>query len=116
MDAVRAVLESGQLAQGGRVEEFEAAFAAFVGSRFAVATSSGTTALQLAMEGLGIGPGDEVVTVSFTFTASVSAILHAGARPVFIDIEREYLTMDPSQIESAMSPRTRAVPPGYRKG
>ncbi|HEX6654863.1 MAG TPA: DegT/DnrJ/EryC1/StrS family aminotransferase, partial [Candidatus Limnocylindria bacterium] len=111
MDAVRAVMESGQLAQGARVDEFEAAFAAFVGSRHAVATSSGTTALQLVLESLGIGAGDEVLTVSFTFTASVSAILHAGARPTFIDIDRESFTMDPSQIESALTPRTRALLP-----
>jgi len=111
MDAVRAVMESGQLAQGARVDEFEAAFAAYVGARHAVATSSGTTALQLALESLGIGAGDEVLTVSFTFTASVSAILHAGARPAFIDIDRESFTMDPSQIESALTPRTRALLP-----
>jgi dTDP-4-amino-4,6-dideoxygalactose transaminase len=108
---VWSAMEAGQLAQGARVEEFEARFAEFIGARHAVAVSSGTTAIHLALLAAGIGPGDEVITVSFTFTASASAILHAGARPVFIDVDPVSFTMDPSQIEAAITPRTRAVMP-----
>jgi dTDP-4-amino-4,6-dideoxygalactose transaminase len=110
-ELVWSALASGQLAQGERVREFEERFAAFVGVRHAVATSSGTTALHLAMLGLGIGPGDEVITVSFTFIASASSIVHAGARPVFVDIDPETYTMDASQIEAAITPSTRAIMP-----
>jgi dTDP-4-amino-4,6-dideoxygalactose transaminase len=108
---VWSAMEAGQLAQGARVEEFEARFAEFIGADHAVAVSSGTTAIHLALLAAGIGPGDEVITVSFTFTASASGILHAGARPVFIDVDPVSFTMDPSQIEAAITPRTRAVMP-----
>ena len=110
-DSVWSALASGQLAQGARVKEFEERFAAFVGAPHAVATSSGTTALHLALLGLGIGPGDEVITVSFTFTASATPIVHVGARPVFVDVEPDTYTMDPAGLEAAISPRTRAIIP-----
>jgi dTDP-4-amino-4,6-dideoxygalactose transaminase len=108
---VWSAMETGQLAQGARVAEFEERFTAFIGAQHAVAVSSGTTAIHLALLAAGIGEGDEVITVSFTFTASASAILHAGARPVFIDIDPATFTMDPSLIEAAMTPRTRAIMP-----
>ncbi len=108
---VWSAMQAGQLAQGPRVAEFEERFAAFIGAPHAVAVSSGTTAIHLALLAAGIGGGDEVVTVSFTFTASASAILHAGARPVFVDIDPASFTMDPSLIEAALTPRTRAIMP-----
>ena len=108
---VWAAMASGLLAQGPRVREFEERFAALVGAGHAVATSSGTTALHLAMLGYGIGPGDEVVTVPFTFIASANSILYAGARPVFVDVDERDFTMDVGQIEAAITERTRAIMP-----
>ncbi|HVM24923.1 MAG TPA: DegT/DnrJ/EryC1/StrS family aminotransferase [Candidatus Limnocylindrales bacterium] len=104
-------LASGSLAQGPRVREFEEAFARFVGVDHAVATSSGTTALHLALLGHGIGDGDEVVTVPFTFIASVNSILYTGARPVFVDVDARDFTIDVGQVEAAVTPRTRAIMP-----
>jgi dTDP-4-amino-4,6-dideoxygalactose transaminase len=109
--SVWAALESGSLAQGPRVRELEEAFAAFVGVPHAVATSSGSTALQLALLAAGIGADDEVITVSFTFIASATSILHVGARPVFVDVKPDDFTMDPDQIEAAITPRTRGIMP-----
>ncbi len=108
---VWSAMEAGQLAQGPRVAEFEDRFAEFVGAPHAVATSSGTTAIHLALLAAGIGPGDEVITVSFTFTATASPILHVGARPVFIDVDPVSFTMDPLLIEDEITPRTRAIIP-----
>ena len=108
---VWSAMEAGQLAQGPRVAEFEERFAAFIGAQHAIATSSGTTAIHLALLAAEIGEGDEVITVSFTFTASASAVLHAGARPVFIDVDASSFTMDPALIEAALTPRTRAIMP-----
>jgi perosamine synthetase len=108
---VWSALESGQLAQGPRVEQFESEFADYVGSDAAVATSSGTTALQLALMALSIGPGDEVVTVAFTFTATVSPLLHIGATPVFVDVEPSSFTMDVDELDAAITPRSRAILP-----
>ena len=110
-DLVWSAMESGQLAQGERVGSFEAQFASFVGTRHAMATNNGTSALHLAMLGLGIGSGDEVVTVAFTFFASASALVHAGARPVFVDIEPATYTIDVDQVEAAITPRTKAILP-----
>ncbi|HET6379517.1 MAG TPA: DegT/DnrJ/EryC1/StrS family aminotransferase [candidate division Zixibacteria bacterium] len=109
--AVWSALESGSLAQGGRVRELEERFAAFVGVPHAVATSSGTTALHLALLGHGIGPGDEVVTVPFTFIASANSVLYTGARPVFVDVREDDFCMDPELVEAVISPRTRALLP-----
>ncbi|MCV0403135.1 MAG: DegT/DnrJ/EryC1/StrS family aminotransferase [Chloroflexi bacterium] len=104
-------MASGSLAQGPRVREFEEAFAAYIGVEHAVATSSGTTALHLALLGHGIGPGDEVITVSFTFIASANSILYTGARPVLVDISERDYCIDPDLIEAAITPRTRAIMP-----
>ena len=114
--AVLAVLDSGMLAQGPRVAEFEAAFAAFCGVKHAIATSSGTTALHVALLAHGIGPGDEVITTPFTFIASANAVLYAGARPVFVDIDPTTFNLDPAQIEAAITPRTKAILPVHLFG
>jgi dTDP-4-amino-4,6-dideoxygalactose transaminase len=110
-DRVWEAMASGSLAQGPRVREFEEAFAAFIGAGHAVATSSGTTALHLALLGYGIGSGDEVITVPFTFIASANSILYTGARPVFVDIAADDFTMDVGQVEAAVTPRTKAIMP-----
>jgi perosamine synthetase len=104
-------MASGSLAQGPRVREFEEHFASLVGAEHAVATSSGTTALHLALLGYGVGEGDEVITVPFTFIASANSILYTGARPVFVDIDERDFCMDPSQVETAITPRTKAIMP-----
>jgi dTDP-4-amino-4,6-dideoxygalactose transaminase len=108
---VWAALESGGLAQGERVRQLEEAFAAFIGVPHGVATSSGTTALQLALLAAGVVEGDEVVTVPFTFIASATTVLHAGARPVFVDVRESDFCIDPDQVEAAITPRTRAILP-----
>ena len=104
-------MASGSLAQGPRVRAFEEAFASFIGVQHAIAASSGTTALHLALLGHDIGPGDEVVTVPFTFIASANSILYTGARPVLVDVLASDFTMDPDQVEAAITPRTRAIMP-----
>lgn len=104
------VLESGMLAAGRQVRAFERAFATYVGVRAGVATSSGTTALQVALEALGIGQGHAVVTTPFTFVATSNAILHAGARPVFADVDARTFNLDPAAVEEAVrSEPVRAI-------
>jgi dTDP-4-amino-4,6-dideoxygalactose transaminase len=109
--SVWAALESGSLAQGARVRQLEEEFAAFVGVPHAVATSSGTTALHLALLAAGVGEGDEVVTVPFTFIASATSVLYTGARPAFVDVRADDFCIDPDQVEAAITPRTRAIMP-----
>jgi dTDP-4-amino-4,6-dideoxygalactose transaminase len=108
-EAVLAVLRSGQLAQGRVVAEFEERFAEICGVPHAIATTSGTTALHIAMLAHGIGPGDEVITTAFSFVASANAALYVGARPVFADIDPETLNIDPADVEARITPSTRAV-------
>ncbi len=98
-NAVQEVMASGMLAAGARVKEFEERFAEKVGTTQAIATSSGTTALQALMFGLGLGPGDRVLTTPFTFIATTNTILNTGARPVFADIEPRTFNLDPDQAE-----------------
>lgn len=114
--AVLEVLDSGVIAQGPRTKAFEEAFAAMCGVRHAVATSSGTTALHVALLAHGIGPGDEVITTPFTFIASANSILYVGAKPVFVDIDPRTFNMDVNQIEAAITPRTRAIMPVHLFG
>lgn len=114
--AVMAVLESGQLAQGKVVEEFERAFAGWVGVKHAIATSNGTTALHIALLAHGIGEGDEVITSPFTFIASANSILYTGARPVFVDIEPDTYNIDATKIEAAITERTKAIMPVHLYG
>lgn len=107
--AVIEVLASGQLAQGPRVAEFERRFAALVGTKAAIAVSSGTAALWMALLAHGIGPGDEVITTPFSFIASANSILFTGAKPVFVDIEETSFNINPMLIEAAITPRTKAI-------
>jgi dTDP-4-amino-4,6-dideoxygalactose transaminase len=116
MDAAQRVLESGHFVQGREVEEFEEEFAAYCRVEHAIAVNTGTSALHLALLALGVGPGDEVVTVPFTFVATVAAIGYTGARPVFVDVEPQSLTMDPTQLESAINERTKAIVPVHLYG
>jgi perosamine synthetase len=114
--AVLEVLGSGMLAQGPKVRAFEEAFAEMCGVRYAVATSSGTAALHMALLAHGIGPGDEVITTPFTFIASANSILYVEARPIFVDIDPVTFNIDPVQIEAALTPRTRAIMPVHLFG
>ncbi len=111
------VLRSGVLASGPRVVELEQAFARFVGTAHAVATNSGTAALMVALQALGIGPGDEVITSPFTFIASANAILYTGAKPVFVGRAGGRLQPGPRPTGSPRShPRTKAVLPIHLYG
>jgi dTDP-4-amino-4,6-dideoxygalactose transaminase len=113
--ALLAALDSGQLAQGPRVAAFEAAFARYVGVGHAVAVNSGTAALHVALLAHGIGagagssPDDEVIVPAMSFAATANAVLHAGARPAFVDIREDDYGIDVAQVEAAITPRTRAV-------
>ena len=114
--AVLAALRSGRLAQGPRVAEFEEAFAEYVGARHAVAISSGTAALVIALQAHGIGEGDEVLVPAFTFAASANAVLLARARPLLADIREDDFTIDIARAEAAVTSRTRAIVPVHLFG
>ncbi len=117
--AVVEVLKSGMLAQGPKVAEFERNFARFIGTKYAVATSSGTTALHVALLAHGLGPGDEVITSPFTFIATANSILYTGARPVFADIDERTnnaYNIDPEKIEKLINKKTRAIIPVHLYG
>lgn len=116
LDSVAEVLAGPVLTTGDTVAEFETAFARYLGRRHAVAVSSCTAGLQLSLSALGIGPGDEVVTTPMTFVATAGAILQAGARPVFVDVEPDTANLDPAAIEAAITPRTRAIMPVHLYG
>jgi dTDP-4-amino-4,6-dideoxygalactose transaminase len=114
--AVLKVLASGQYVLGEEVASFEREFAAYCGAKHAIAVNTGTSALHLALLAAGVGPGDEVITVPFTFVASVSAICYTGALPVFVDVEPDTLTMDAAKLEAAITPRTKAIMPVHLYG
>ncbi len=114
--AVADVIASGMIVQGRRVAELEERWAAYVGVKHAIAVSNGTVALMCIFAGLGLGPGDEVITVGHTFNATVSSILYTGATPVFVDIEPDTYLIDASRIEAAITPRTRAICPVHLFG
>ena len=114
--AISGVLESCQFVLGPEVAAFEQDFATFCDAAECIALNSGTSALHLALLAAGIGPGDEVITTPFTFVASVAAILYAGARPVLVDIDPRSFTLDPSKIEGAITPRTKALMPVHLYG
>jgi dTDP-4-amino-4,6-dideoxygalactose transaminase len=114
--AVLSVLASTQYVLGPSVADFEASFAGYCGVEHAVALNTGTSALHLALLAAGIGPGDEVITVSMTFVATTAAILYAGAKPVFVDVDPATWTMDPAAIEAAITPKTKAILPVHLHG
>jgi perosamine synthetase len=114
--AVLRVLDRGILSQGPEVSCLEEELAELVGARYAVATSSGTAALHLALLAHGIGPGDEVITTAFTFVATVNSILYVGARPVFADVDEATFNLDPGAIEPLITSRTRAILPVHLYG
>ncbi|MBN2182147.1 MAG: DegT/DnrJ/EryC1/StrS family aminotransferase [Sedimentisphaerales bacterium] len=111
IEAVCQVLRSPNLSLGPKLEEFELAFARYIGTKRAIAVNSGTSGLFLCMLALGIRPGDEVITTPFTFIASSTSIMMAGARPVFVDINPISLNIDPAKIESAITEKTKAILP-----
>jgi dTDP-4-amino-4,6-dideoxygalactose transaminase len=114
--AIERVLESGQYVLGPEVSAFEVEFAAYCGTREAIGVNSGTSALHLALLAAGVKPGDEVITVPFTFAATVAAILYSGARPVFVDVNPASMNMDARRIESVVSRHTRAIIPVHLHG
>ena len=114
--AVIEVLRSGMLAGGRRTEEFEEAWAAYCGVRHAVLMANGTVALEAILRALDIGPGDEVITVAFTFNATASAILQTGATPVFVDVGLDDFCIDVAAVEDAVTSRTRAIVPVHLFG
>ena len=114
--AVLRVLENAQFILGPEVAAFEKEFAAYIGASEAIGLNSGTSALHLALLAAGIGPGDEVITVPFTFIATTAAIVYAGATPVFVDIEPATFNMNVEQIEAAITPRTKAIMPVHLFG
>jgi dTDP-4-amino-4,6-dideoxygalactose transaminase len=107
--AAARVIHSGWVTQGPEGQAFESEFAAFTGAAHAVAVSSGTTALHLALHALGIGPGDEVITVSHSWIATANVIVHCGATPVFADIDPKTFNMDPASVAALMSEKTKAI-------
>jgi len=115
-EAVLAVLDSGILAQNKTVAAFEEAFATYCGTTYAVATSGGTTALQVMLEAHNIGVGDEVITTPFTFIASGNAIIHAGATPVFVDIDPVTFCLDTSLVAAKITSKTKAILPVHFVG
>jgi dTDP-4-amino-4,6-dideoxygalactose transaminase len=110
-DAVLSVLRSGRVILGPNVKGFEEEASAFMGTTGSVGVANGTDGLTIALRALGIGPGDEVITVPFTFYATPEAIAQAGAKPVFVDILPDTLCMDPEAIKAAITPRTKAIMP-----
>jgi perosamine synthetase len=109
VDAARRVILSGWITQGPEVAAFEREFAALVGSTYACAVSSCTTALHLALQAVGVGPGTEVITVSHSYIATANSVRYCGSTPVFVDIEPRTFNLDPERIETALTDRTRAI-------
>lgn len=114
--ALSSVMESGRYVLGEVVERFESDVAAYVGARDAVGVASGTDALRLSLEAIGIGSGDEVITSPFTFVATPGAIVQAGATPAFADIDPDTFNLDPQAVEAAITPSTAAIMPVHLFG
>jgi dTDP-4-amino-4,6-dideoxygalactose transaminase len=114
--AVARVIASTQFVLGPEVAAFEECFAGYCGTKHCIALNSGTSALHLALLAAGVGPGDEVITVSMTFVATTAAILYCGAKPVFVDIDPDTWTMHPNFVEAAVTPRTKAIWPVHLHG
>ena len=109
-------LRSGWLTMGPKTLQFEEQFASYVGAKHAIGVNSATSALHLALDVIGIGPGDEVITSVYTFTSSAAVIVHLGGRPVPVDIQPGTLTMDPDEVARHITPRTRAILPVHMAG
>ena len=116
LSEISEALDSMQLFLGKNVQALESEFAGFCGTEFAIGVSSGTDALHIALRACGIGPGDEVITVSHTFIATVEAIILAGAKPVLVDINPETYNMDTSQLKKAITSKTKAIIPVFMYG
>jgi dTDP-4-amino-4,6-dideoxygalactose transaminase len=116
IDAVTRTLETCWIGTGPRVHELETAFSAFTGAKYALATSSGTAALHLAMVTSGVGVGDEVITTPMTFCATANAIIHTGATPIFADCRKGDMNIDPAAVEACITPRTKAILPVHFAG
>jgi len=116
LSAISKVIKSGQMTQGKKVAEFEQAFSKYIGTKYAVAVSSGTAALHLSLLALGIKEGDEVITTPFSFIASANAILYTGAKPVFVDIDEQTFNINPRLIEQAITKKTKAIIPVHLYG
>jgi dTDP-4-amino-4,6-dideoxygalactose transaminase len=114
--AIREVIESSAFAGGPFVEKFEEEFAAFCGSSYAIAVGNGTDGLWLTLLALGIGEGDEVITVPNTFIATAEAITYCNARPVFVDVDQNTFTMNPAELEKSLTERTKAIIPVHLFG
>src|SRR3989440_8244196 len=114
--AIKDVVDSSQFILGERVEAFEADFAAYCQSRYALGVNSGTSALHLALLAAGVGSGDEVITVGYTFVATVAAICYTGATPILVDIDPHTCNIDPEKVEAAITPRTRVIMPVHLYG
>ncbi len=114
--AIKRVVDNTSFILGKEVTEFEQAFARYVGAKGAVGVASGTSALQLSLLACGVGPGDEVITTAHTFIATSEAISQTGARPVFVDIDPQTYNLDPSRVEAAITPRTKAILPVHLYG
>src|SRR5262245_47719528 len=114
--AIGRVIDGAQFVLGPEVAAFEERFAAYCGVRHCVALNSGTSALHLALLAAGVGPGDEVITVSMTFVATTAAILYCGAKPIFVDVDPNTWTMDPNLVKAAITPRTKAILPVHLHG
>ena len=115
-DAACRVLDSGVFILGPEVKAFEAEFAAALGAPFCLGVDSGTSALELSLEAVGVGPGDEVVVPSFTFIATATAVSVLGAVPVFADVDDDSLTLDPGSVEKLITPKTKAIVPVHLFG
>lgn len=114
--AVTTVIQSGWVSQGPKVAEFEERFAEYVGARYAIATTSCTTALHSALVVSGIGSGDEVIIPSLSFIATANSVVYTGATPVFVDIDPETCNIDPDKIEGAITEKTKAIMPVHQMG
>src|SRR4051812_42751579 len=115
-NGLRDVLESGQWWYGEKVEQFERTFAEFQSCRFGVSTNSGTTALEIAYRASGLGPGDEVIMPAYTFIATATSVVFAGAKPVFADINPEDLCIDAADVARKVTSRTKAIVPVHFAG
>ena len=107
--AIKEVIDDSSFIMGSKIQDFEAKFSNFSGVKYTIGMSSGTSALHAALMALDVQPGDEVITVPFTFAVTVEAICHAGAKPVFVDIDSTSFTIDVTKIENAITDKTKVI-------